>query len=108
MAVALIFYEKPDDVEQFNDHYYNKHVTLVEKIPGLRSLKVSKNPATTLAGDKNYFMAIELEFKNGEEMRLALQSAESQAAAADLANLRPPGRIRFTFERRSLMPSAAR
>ena len=104
MAVALILYPRPNDLDKFNDHYRNRHAPLVKKIRGLKSLKVSRNPVATLAGEEKYFMAIELEFASKKEMQQAFQSPESQAAAADLVNFAPPGRIRFAYERRSLMP----
>ncbi|HBT67977.1 MAG TPA: EthD family reductase [Agrobacterium sp.] len=107
MVKALILYPKPDDRAAFERHYYDIHLPLVRKIPHLKSLSVNRDPPTTLVGKSPYHLVVELEFASQQDCDAAFASAESRLAAEDLATFAPPGRVRFVYEVRSVMPETA-
>ena len=42
MAKLIALYKHPENKEAFDEHYFNVHGPLTEKIPGLREMKVTK------------------------------------------------------------------
>ncbi len=50
MARMVVIYKVPADVAAFDKHYYEIHVPLAKKLPGLRKYEVSRGPIATPAG----------------------------------------------------------
>ncbi len=50
MARMVVIYRTPKDVEAFDRHYFEIHVPLAKKIPGLRKYEVSDGPIATPLG----------------------------------------------------------
>jgi uncharacterized protein (TIGR02118 family) len=50
MAKLVIIYGAPKDAAAFDKHYFDTHVPMAKKIPGLRKYEVSKGPIMTPAG----------------------------------------------------------
>ena len=44
MASLVVLYKTPTDKAAFDKHYFDKHVALAKKIPGVRKYEVSKEP----------------------------------------------------------------
>ncbi len=83
MVKLIALYSKPADVAAFENHYYNVHVPLAEKMPGLRKMvlgKVSGAPG----GEPRYHLVAELYFDNAEALTAAMKSPEGRAAAKDV------------------------
>jgi uncharacterized protein (TIGR02118 family) len=58
MGKMLVIYEKPADPAAFGKHYFNVHVPLAKRLPGLRRYEVSKGPIMLLSpGDTPYLVA---------------------------------------------------
>jgi uncharacterized protein (TIGR02118 family) len=98
MAKLVAMYRKPDDAAEFNDHYFNKHVPLAKKIPGLRSYEVSTGPIATPQGDSIYHLVGLLEFDSMLAIQQALASPEGQAVGADLGKFAKSGVDLFVFD----------
>src|ERR1041384_3417445 len=49
MARMVVIYRKPADVKAFERHYFETHIPLAKKIPGLRKYEVSRGPIAVLA-----------------------------------------------------------
>lgn len=47
MAMMLVVYPMPDDLEAFDRHYVDIHGLLTKKLPGLRKCEVSDGPVAT-------------------------------------------------------------
>ena len=62
MAKLMVLYGKPTDTEEFNTHYFQIHVPLAKKIPGLRRYEVSSGPVAAPQGTSQYHMVAQLEF----------------------------------------------
>ena len=47
MVKLIAFYKQPENKEAFDEHYFNVHGPITEKIPGLRQMKVTKRDGHT-------------------------------------------------------------
>jgi uncharacterized protein (TIGR02118 family) len=83
MVKLIALYRKPADIEAFDAHYYNVHLPLTRKIPGLRKLEVTKIAGSPL-GDSPYHVMAELTYDSVDAMNAANASPEGKATARDL------------------------
>ena len=56
MARMVVIYKRPDDVEAFQRHYFEKHVPLAKRLPGIRKYEVSQGPIMSPAGPSDAWM----------------------------------------------------
>lgn len=84
MHRIAILYGQPTEPAEFDRHYFDTHVPIVESLPGLRQFAWSK-PRPLGEGVDVYFVA-ELWFDTAEDLKTALRSPEMAAAGADLQN----------------------
>jgi uncharacterized protein (TIGR02118 family) len=103
-AYILVLYKKPADPPAFYKYYYEKHVPLVHKIPGLRSFNVTATPPVALSGDAPYLIA-QLEFDSMADLQSGMGSAEGQATAADVPNF-ASGPTVLVYESRAAVGSS--
>jgi len=85
----VVIYKKPADAEAFEKHYFETHIPLAKKIPGLRKYEVSRGPITALAGPTDVHLIGTLYFDDFDEMKKGFASPEGQAAAADRRTYAP-------------------
>jgi len=78
--VAL--YKQPDDVEAFEEKYFNTHLPLLAKVPGLRKTVITRF-SRTLMGEGPYLMA-EMYFGDESSLKGAMKSPEMAAAGENL------------------------
>jgi uncharacterized protein (TIGR02118 family) len=97
MARMVVIYNTPMDPEAFNRHYFEKHVPLAKKLPGLRKYEVSVGPITSPAGNSDEFMVATLHFDDMAAIRRAFASEVGQACAADRRELAPDTSTFQTF-----------
>jgi uncharacterized protein (TIGR02118 family) len=83
MARMVVVYKTPKDVEAFNQHYFEVHVPLAKKLPGLRSYEVSFGPITMMGSASDTYLIGQLHFDSLAAIRTAFASPEGQACAAD-------------------------
>lgn len=102
MARLLLMYKTPRDASAFDKHYFEKHVPIAKKMPGLRKYEVSKGAVATPAGASNYYLVAILHFDDVAAIQAAFASAEGQAAVADLQNFATGGADIFLFETRDV------
>jgi len=85
MIKLVAFYKTPEDKESFDKHYYEVHMPLVAKIPGLIKSEVSKMKA--LPGtESQYYMITEMYYDDMDSLNAAMASPEGKASAKDLMN----------------------
>ncbi len=83
MGKMLVIYKKPADPAAFDKHYFDVHVPLAKRLPGLRCYEASKGPITLLSpGDIPYLVAT-LYFDSVADIREAFASEAGKACAAD-------------------------
>jgi uncharacterized protein (TIGR02118 family) len=85
MATKLIvLYTQPENPEDFDRQYFQTHVPLAEKMPGLRRMEVSKITGNMMGGSSPYYMIAELLFDNAEALNAAMSSPEGKAAGKNI------------------------
>lgn len=89
MAQMVVIYETPADIAAFEKHYFETHVPLAKKLPGLRKYEVSTGVIATPAGAGDYHLVATLHFDDMAAIRQASASPEGQAAAADRRSFAP-------------------
>jgi uncharacterized protein (TIGR02118 family) len=89
MARMVVIYKTPADVASFGKHYYEVHVPIAKKIPGLRKYEVSRGPIATPAGPSDVYLVATLHFDDLAAIRKAFASAEGQAAGRIVVFSRP-------------------
>jgi uncharacterized protein (TIGR02118 family) len=85
MIKLVALYKMPEDKEQFDKHYFEVHMPLVAKIPGLIKSEVSKlksMPGT----DSDFYMLTEMYYGDMDSFNSAMASPEGKASAKDLIN----------------------
>ena len=102
MATLMILYNKPADAAAFDAHYFDKHVPLAKKIPGLRKYEVSNGPVATPEGPSPYHLVALLTFDSTAAIGAAFASSEGQAAVGDLKNFAQTGAQVLLCETRSV------
>jgi uncharacterized protein (TIGR02118 family) len=85
----VVIYRTPKDPVAFNEHYFNVHVPLAKRLPGLRKYEVSRKPILTPAGDPEPYLIGILYFDDLTSLRQAFATPEGQACAADRRILAP-------------------
>jgi uncharacterized protein (TIGR02118 family) len=83
MARMVVIYKKPADVKAFEKHYFETHIPLAKKIPGLRKYEISHGPITVVAGPPDVYLIGTLYFDDPDTIKKAFASPEGHAAAAD-------------------------
>ncbi len=91
MAKLFAIYQQPKDPVAFDHYYFNTHVPLAKKIPGLLSYEVTRGDVMGMAGKHSVYLVATLEFESLAAIGAAMASAQGQATAADLANFASAG-----------------
>ena len=82
MYKLVAIYQPPEDTEAFDEHYFNVHLPLMQKVPGYDRIEVSRVTRNML-GDK-YYLMFEMWFSDKDALKNALRSKENRAAGKDL------------------------
>jgi len=102
MAQLVVMYKTPKDAATFDKHYFEKHVAIAKKIPGLKKYEVSQGPVATPAGPSGYYLVAVLQFDNLAAIQNGFGSPEGQAAVADVQNFATGGVDIFMFDTRTV------
>jgi uncharacterized protein (TIGR02118 family) len=102
MAEVVVLYKTPKDTAAFDKHYFEKHVPIAKKIPGLRKFAVSQGPVATPAGPSGFHLIAILTFDNLAAIQAGFGSAEGQAAGADVQTFATGGADMLLFDTREV------
>jgi uncharacterized protein (TIGR02118 family) len=91
MATLMVLYNKPSDPAAFDTYYFDKHVPLAKKIPGLRKYEVSDGLVATPEGPSPFHLVALLTFDSMAAIGAAFASAEGQATVADVGKFAQAG-----------------
>jgi uncharacterized protein (TIGR02118 family) len=83
MARIVVIYKTPKDPAAFDKHYFEVHVPLAKKLPGLRKYEVSRGPILTPAGGSGFYMVASLHFDSLAAIEQAFATPEGRACGAD-------------------------
>jgi len=95
-------YKTPKDATAFDKHYFEKHVPIAKKIPGLRKYEVSKGPVMTPAGPSGVYLVATLQFDDVAAIQAAFASPQGQAAGADVQTFATGGADMLVFDNREV------
>lgn len=96
MTVKLVvLYTRPENPEEFDRHYLDVHVPLVEKIPGLQRFEGARIAGAADGGEQTYHRIAELWFADQQAFEKALGSEEGKATAVDYQRIAPDGSRMF-------------
>ena len=84
MADLIALYKTPQDSAAFDKYYFENHVPLAKKVPGLRKYTVTRGPIATPAGASPLYLIATLTFDNMAAIEAAFASPEGQVTAADV------------------------
>jgi len=90
MAMLIALYGTPDDPVAFDQYYFQTHVPIAKRLPGLRSYQVTRGVLSP-DGPSKWYLVATLTFDSTQAVQSAFASPEGQATAADLANFATGG-----------------
>jgi uncharacterized protein (TIGR02118 family) len=102
MARLVVMYKTPTDTAAFDKYYFETHVPLAKKIPGLRRYEVSQGPVAGPAGATGFHLLATLHFDDMAAIQHAFASAEGQAASADVQTFATGGADMLMFDNRDV------
>jgi uncharacterized protein (TIGR02118 family) len=104
MARLMVLYKTPKDAAAFDHYYFETHVPIAKKLPGLRKFEVSQGGIGSPAGDPGVHRIAILHFDDMAAIQAAFASAEGRATVADVGVLAPePGAVEILlFETRQV------
>ena len=84
MVKLVAVYRKPDDPAAFDKHYFETHLPLAKKMPGLIKCEIEKGTGSPMPDLEAPHLAAHLYFENAAARDAALNSPEGKAAGKDL------------------------
>jgi uncharacterized protein (TIGR02118 family) len=78
----IALYKHPEDESAFEDKYFNSHLPLIRKVPGLEDIVVTRFTRCLMGDD--FFMMAEMQFGDSETLKAAMRSPEMAAAGENL------------------------
>lgn len=79
--VAL--FRKPENTEEFDKYYFETHIPLTEKIPGLRKVEITKFTGSPM-GESPYYLMCEMFYDSFDAFKEASKTDESKASGRDV------------------------
>jgi uncharacterized protein (TIGR02118 family) len=102
MARLVVMYKTPKDPAAFEKYYFETHVPIAKKIPGIKNYEVSKGPVVTPAGPSGIHLVATIHFDDLAAIQKAFASPEGQAAAADVQKFATGGVDMFISDSREI------
>jgi uncharacterized protein (TIGR02118 family) len=79
----VAIFATPNNEEAFEKAYFEEHVPLIRKVPGLEGIEVNKL-TRTLVGFKSPYMIATMTFTDKEALKAGMNSPEMAAAGENL------------------------
>jgi uncharacterized protein (TIGR02118 family) len=99
-ATLLIQYNRPADPAAFDAHYFDTHVPIFARTPGIRSVSFSRGPIQVIAGTPDLYLVAIVTFDSLADLQAGLGSGPAQEAVADLPNFAGAGVTIVAYENR--------
>jgi len=85
VAKLFAFYNVPEaDQALFEKQYFETHVPLAKKMPGLRDIEIARKPKNLMGGVSPYYLLATLVFDDMTTLKAALNSPEGQEAGNNI------------------------
>jgi uncharacterized protein (TIGR02118 family) len=98
MHRLITLYPPPSDPDAFRSYFEEKHLPLVETLPGLRGYSYGFDLAAVDGSESPYFCTFAGDFDDAAALDAALASPEGQAVAADVPNYATGGVVLLRHE----------
>ncbi|MEO8568267.1 MAG: EthD family reductase [Ginsengibacter sp.] len=85
----IAIYKTPKDIQAFDKHYFEVHIPLAKKLPGLIKYDVGRSPIISVTGHTDIHCIGTLHFESLDAIKAAFASPEGQACASDRRILAP-------------------
>lgn len=85
----IAIYKTPKDLEAFNKHYFEVHIPLAKKLPGLIKYDIGISPIISTTGHSDVYCIGTLYFESLDAIKVAFASPQGQACATDRRILAP-------------------
>lgn len=82
MSKLIALYKQPTEPAAFDVAYFDTHLPLIAKVPGLQDTRITRF-TRTLVGD-GYYMMAEMTFTDEAALKGAMKSPEMAAAGENL------------------------
>lgn len=82
MTKLIALYKKPENVEEFENKYFNEHIPLVNKMPGLKKAEITRLKG--VGGEGKFYLQAIMYFDNEDSLNEAMASPEGKASAKNL------------------------
>ena len=104
MAQMIVIYGLPMNPAAFDQHYFEVHIPLAARLPGLRKLEMNRGPVISLYGAGDVHRVATLHFDSLSDISAAFLSEGGRACAADRQQLAPRANDvqMFLFDTRSV------
>jgi len=97
MARMVVIYPLPDNPKAFDQHYFDVHVPMAKKLPGLKKyeasrgdiVEVRRGEIVTPVGPPDTYLIGTLQFDDMAAIQRAFASPEGRACALDVRTLAP-------------------
>ncbi len=83
MTKLIAYYKAPENKDEFEKKYFNEHLPLAKKMPGLIKCEIVRLKGLGDA-EPRFFMQADMYFENEDALNKAMSSAEGRAAAKNL------------------------
>lgn len=83
MIKLIALYRKPSDPGEFDRHYFDVHLPLIRKFPGIRNIEVTRVTGAPI-GEAKFHLVAEMYFDSRDAMDRALASPEGKAVTRDI------------------------
>ncbi|MFQ5425090.1 MAG: EthD family reductase [Phycisphaerae bacterium] len=84
MVKLVAVYRKPEDPEAFDKQYFETHLPLARKMPGLVKCEIERPTGSPMPNIEIPHLAAHLYFDNMDTLKAAMKSPEGKAAADNL------------------------
>ncbi len=95
MVKLIALYRKPADTVAFDQAYFQTHIPLVNKIPNLRRVEISRVTGAP-RGEPEYYLITEMVFDDKAAMDTAMASPENAEAGKNLMSF-AKGLVTFVY-----------
>lgn len=84
MVKLTALYRQPQEIQEFEKRYFDGHIPLAEKMPGLLKMEITKFTGTPMGDQSPYYLQADLYFESAESLQSSMRSPEGRAAAKDV------------------------
>lgn len=91
----IAIYKTPKDKDSFDKHYFEVHIPLAKKLPGLIKYDVGRGPIISTTGNSDTYLIGTLHFDSLDAIKAAFASPQGQVCAADRKILSPDDKVQI-------------